>query len=64
MAKIIKQEFIPLDIFGKNYLSWTMDLDVKIHLEFMGLEKTIAKDNDATTQDCAKVMIFLCHYLN
>ena len=51
MAKIITQAFIPLDFFGKNYLSWTQDLHVKIHLEFLGLEKTIAKDNDATTQD-------------
>ena len=39
-------------------------MDVKIHLESMGLKKIIAKDNDATRQGYAKVMIFLRHHLD
>ena len=59
MANLTKQEFVPLDISRRNYLLWAMD--VKIHLKSVGHGKIIAKDNDATSQDRAKVMIFL-HY--
>ena len=62
MANLTKQEFVPLDISGKNYLSWAMD--VEMHLESMGLGKTIAQNNDATSQDRAKAMIFLRHHLD
>ncbi|XP_051117867.1 uncharacterized protein LOC127242390 [Andrographis paniculata] len=40
-TNIAKQEFVPLVIFGKNYLSWAMD--VEMHLESMGLGETIAR---------------------
>ena len=62
MANLTKQEFVPLDISGKNYLSWAMD--VEMHLESMGLGKTIAQNNDATSQDRAKAMIFLRRHLD
>ena len=41
MANLTKQEFVPLNIFEKNYLSWV--LDVEIHLETMGLNNTIVE---------------------
>ncbi|XP_059654758.1 uncharacterized protein LOC132301534 [Cornus florida] len=60
MSNLTKLEFVALDISGKNYLSWI--LDAQIHLDAMGLGNTIEKDNDASLQDKAKVMIFLrCH---
>ena len=33
MSNLTKLEFVALDILGKNYLSWI--LDVEIHLEAM-----------------------------
>ena len=62
MANLAKFEFIPLDIFGKNYLSWVVD--AKMHLDAMGLENTIMEKNEATIQNRAKAMIFLRHHLD
>ncbi|XP_071909771.1 uncharacterized protein [Coffea arabica] len=62
MANLAKQEFIPLDISGKNYLLWV--LDVEIHLEAMGLGNTIVNENDVSNQDRAKAMIFLRRHLD
>ena len=62
MANLTKQEFVQLDISEKNYLSWAMD--VEIHLESKGLGKTIVQNNDATSQNRAKAMIFLRHHLD
>ncbi|TMW89313.1 hypothetical protein EJD97_017365 [Solanum chilense] len=42
MSNFRKLEFIPLDIFDKNYLSWV--LDAKIHLDTKDLGTTITKD--------------------
>ncbi|XP_027099100.2 uncharacterized protein [Coffea arabica] len=39
-------------------------MDVEIHLESKGLGKTIVQNNDATSQDHAKAMIFLRHHLD
>jgi hypothetical protein len=39
MSNLTKLEFVTLDISGKNYLSWI--LDVEIHLKAMNLGKTI-----------------------
>ncbi|KAL7608779.1 hypothetical protein Lser_V15G09947 [Lactuca serriola] len=65
MANLSKLEFVALDISGKNYLSWI--LDAEIHLDAMGLGNTI-KDvnplNEASSQDKAKAMMFLCHHLD
>ena len=57
MSNLTKLEFVTLDISGKNYLSWI--LDVEIHLEVMKLGDTIKDGNKASQQDRAKTMIFL-----
>jgi len=62
MSNLTKQEFAPLNISGKNYLSWK--LDVEMHLESMGLGDTIIENNITTNQDRAKAMIFLRHHLD
>ena len=43
MTNINKLEFAALDISGKNYLSWI--LDVEIHLDAMNIGNTIKKGN-------------------
>ena len=62
MSNITKLEFIALDISGKNYLSWI--LDVEIHFDAMNLGATIKEGNKASLQDRAKTLIFLCHHLH
>ena len=56
MLNLAKLEFVTLDISGDNYLSWV--LDTEIHLNAMNLGDTIKENNDASTQDCTKAMIF------
>ena len=46
MSNLAKLEFVALNISGKNYLSWV--LDVEIHLDAMNLGNTIKKANDAS----------------
>ena len=46
MSNLAKLEFVALNISGKNYLSWV--LDVEIHLDTMNLGNTIKKANDAS----------------
>ncbi|XP_070043827.1 uncharacterized protein [Nicotiana tomentosiformis] len=41
-----------------------MVLDAEIHLDAMGLEDSIKDKNKASTQDCAKTLIFLRHHLD
>ncbi|XP_059311187.1 uncharacterized protein LOC132062667 [Lycium ferocissimum] len=62
MANLTKLEFVALDISGKNYLSWVLDLE--IHLDAMGLGDTIKENNKASNQENAKAMIFLRHHLD
>ena len=62
MSNLTKLEFVALDISSKNYLSWT--LDVEIHLTFMNLGETIKEGNEESQQDCAKTLIFLRHHLH
>ncbi|XP_059291194.1 uncharacterized protein LOC132044703 [Lycium ferocissimum] len=62
MANLTKLEFVALDISSKNYLSWV--LDVKIHLDAIGLGDTIKEKNKASNQENAKAMIFLRHHLD
>ena len=61
MSNITKFEFVALNLSGKNYLPWILD---EIHPDVMNLGNTIKKGNDASLQDCAKVMIFLQHHLD
>ncbi|XP_075101587.1 uncharacterized protein LOC142177027 [Nicotiana tabacum] len=62
MSNLSKLEFMALDISGNNYLSWV--LDAEIHLDAKGLGDTIKEGNEASSQDKAKAMIFLCHHLD
>ena len=62
MSNITKLEFAALDISGKNYLSWI--LDVELHLDAMNLGATIKEGNQASLQDRAKTLIFLHHHLH
>ncbi|XP_073130786.1 uncharacterized protein [Henckelia pumila] len=62
MSNITKLEFEALDLSGKNYLSWI--LDVEIHLISMNLGDTIKEGNEMSQQDRAKALIFLRHHLN
>ena len=62
MENLAKLEFMALDITGKYYLSWI--LDVGIHLEANALGETIKDGNNASNQDKAKAMIFLRHHLH
>ncbi|XP_070029805.1 uncharacterized protein LOC107804743 [Nicotiana tabacum] len=62
MSNLSKLEFVALDISGKNYLSWV--LDAEIHLAAKGFGNTITHGNEASSQDKAKTMIFLCHHLD
>ena len=62
MSNLTKLEFATLDILGKDYLSWI--LDVEIHLEAMALVETIKDDNEESPQNRAKAMIFIRHHLH
>ncbi|XP_019224417.1 PREDICTED: uncharacterized protein LOC109206101 [Nicotiana attenuata] len=62
MSNLSKLEFVALDIYGKNCLSWV--LDAEIHLAAKGLGNTITQGNEASIQDKAKTMIFLRHHLD
>ena len=62
MSNITKLKFMALDISGKNYLSWI--LDIKIHLDAMNLGAMIKEGNQASLQDRAKTLIFLHHHLH
>ncbi|CAH9090908.1 unnamed protein product, partial [Cuscuta europaea] len=62
MAHISKREFDVLDLSGQKYLEWKVD--ALAHLKANALENTIAENNSATSQNKAKVIIFLRHHLH
>ena len=62
MSNLTKVELMTLDISRKNYLSWI--LDAKIHLDAMNLGVMIKEGNQASLQDRAKTLTFLCHHLH
>ncbi|XP_048422275.1 uncharacterized protein LOC125469228 [Pyrus x bretschneideri] len=62
MVNLAKLDFVVLDITGKNYLTWVVDVD--IHLEAGNLVKTIKEENNASSQDRAKAMILICRHLD
>ena len=62
MSNLAKLEFVALNISGKNYLSWV--LDVEIHLDAMNLENTIKEENDASLQDRTRALIFIRHHID
>ncbi|XP_019261083.1 PREDICTED: uncharacterized protein LOC109239036 [Nicotiana attenuata] len=59
MSNLSKLDFVALDIFGKNYLSWV--LDAEIHLAAKGLGNTITQGNEESNQDKAKAMFLRRH---
>ncbi|XP_074336793.1 uncharacterized protein LOC141673966 [Apium graveolens] len=61
MSNFTKLEFEALDIIGKNYLSWI--LDIEIHLATQGLGDTIKEGNKESESNHAKAMIFLRRHL-
>ena len=46
MSNLTKLEFVTLDISGKNYLSWI--LNVEIHLDAINLGATIKEGNQVS----------------
>ena len=62
MSNLTKFELLTLDISGKNYLSWIFNAE--IHLDAMNLGATIKEGNQASLQNRAKALIFLCHHFH
>ncbi|XP_070675745.1 uncharacterized protein [Malus domestica] len=62
MTNLTKLDFAALDIIGKNYL--TLVLDTKIHLEAGNLRDTIREENNSSSQDRGKAMIFIHRHLD
>ncbi|KAM1674609.1 hypothetical protein ACFX2K_040651 [Malus domestica] len=62
MANLAKLDFVAPDITSKNYLTWVVD--AKIHLEAGNLRETIKEENNASSQDQAKAMIFIRRHLD
>ena len=62
MSNLIKCEFIPLNVSGKNYLSWV--LDAEILLVANGIKEPIEEENTATPQQKAQALAFLRHHLD
>ncbi|KAM1291255.1 hypothetical protein ACFX13_018679 [Malus domestica] len=62
MANLTKLEYAALDITRKNYLTWV--LDTKIHLEAGNLGDTIREENNSSSQERAKAMIFIRRHLD
>ena len=62
ISNLAKLEFVALGITRKNYLFWV--LDVETHLDANGLGETIKEGNQASNQNKAKAMTFLCYHLH
>ncbi|GKA69417.1 hypothetical protein Tco_0775481 [Tanacetum coccineum] len=62
MSNLLKLEFSALNVTGKNYMPWV--LDVKMHLESMGITQTIVENNDSPPQDKARANIFLRKHID
>ena len=62
MLNFIKCEFIPLNVSGKNYLSWV--LDAKILLVANGIKEPIEEENTATPQQKSQALAFYRRHLD
>ena len=62
MSNLTRLEFAALDVSGRNYLTWV--LDVELHLASSNLGETIKEKSNASPQDRAKAMILLRHHLH
>ncbi|KAL7584687.1 uncharacterized protein LOC111879032 [Lactuca sativa] len=57
MSNVVKLEFATLEVSGKNYVPWM--IDVKMHLESKGISNAIHEFNNCLAQDKAKAQVFL-----
>ncbi|XP_052619655.1 uncharacterized protein LOC111878842 [Lactuca sativa] len=62
MSNIEKIEFAALEVSGKNYVPWM--IDVKMHLEFMGISNAIYEFNNCLAQDKTKAQVFLRKHID
>jgi hypothetical protein len=63
MSNIAKLEFAALDVSGKNYMSWMMD--VKMYLESEGIENTITELSEwSKNQEKAMAIKFLRKHID
>ncbi|CAN6579215.1 unnamed protein product [Malus baccata var. baccata] len=62
MTILANLDFVALYITMKNYLTWV--LDTKIHLEAGNLGDTIREENNSSSQDQVKAMIFIHRHLD
>ena len=62
MSNIAKLEFPALEVTGKNYMQWT--IDVEMHLASMGIRDTINFINDCSLQDKARAHVFLRKHID
>ncbi|CAM8947676.1 unnamed protein product [Rhodiola kirilowii] len=62
MSNLARLEFTALDVSGRNYLTWVVD--VEFHLANNNLGDTIVENSSASQQDRAKAMILLRHHLH
>ncbi|XP_068307520.1 uncharacterized protein [Pyrus communis] len=62
MVNLAKLDFAAPDIIGNNYLTWV--LDTKIHLKAGNLGDTSREENNSSSQDRAKTMIFIRRHLD
>ena len=62
MSNIAKLEFAALEVSGKNYVTWI--IDVKMHLESMGISNAIYEFNNFFAQDKAKAQVFLRKHID
>ncbi|KAL9676418.1 hypothetical protein QQ045_004632 [Rhodiola kirilowii] len=62
MSNLAKLEFSPLDISGKNYMPWTIDIET--HLDSINLPETIIEGNTSSKMDKATSLIFLRRHLD
>ncbi|KAL4567405.1 hypothetical protein LXL04_022989 [Taraxacum kok-saghyz] len=62
MSNIAKLEFPALEVTGKNYMPWT--IDVEMHLESMRIRDAINFINDCSLQDKARAHVFLRKHID
>nr|CAD39881.2 OSJNBb0067G11.4 [Oryza sativa Japonica Group]CAE05263.2 OSJNBb0115I09.25 [Oryza sativa Japonica Group] len=66
MSDIAKKEFVELALDGSNYLTWALDVEIK--LDYMGLDHTIVLPEvgtvESTKAEKAKAFHFLRHHLH
>ncbi|XP_074283933.1 uncharacterized protein LOC141608483 [Silene latifolia] len=62
MAHMTKRDFDILDNNGTKYLQWRVD--ARANLKAKGLEHTILVDENSTSQEQAKAIVFLRHHLH